>query len=127
MSIEIRNISKQFGDFQALRDVSLHINSGELIALLGPSGCGKTTLLRIIAGLETPDTGSIHFSGADTTDVHVRDRGVGFDPESVAEDRRGIAQSIIGRVERVGGTASVRSAPGDGTEVEIHVGAGGRS
>ena len=78
MSIEIRNISKQFGDFQALRDVSLHINSGELIALLGPSGCGKTTLLRIIAGLETPDTGSIHFSGADTTDVHVRDRGVGF-------------------------------------------------
>ncbi|AVS74628.1 sulfate/molybdate ABC transporter ATP-binding protein [Paracidovorax cattleyae] len=78
MSIEIRNISKQFGDFQALRDVSLDIQSGELIALLGPSGCGKTTLLRIIAGLETPDTGSIHFSGEDTTDVHVRDRGVGF-------------------------------------------------
>ena len=78
MSIEIRNISKQFGSFQALRDVSLDINSGELIALLGPSGCGKTTLLRIIAGLETPDVGSIHFSGEDTTDVHVRDRGVGF-------------------------------------------------
>ncbi len=78
MSIEIRNISKQFGDFQALRDVSLDIQSGELIALLGPSGCGKTTLLRIIAGLETPDTGTIHFSGEDTTDVHVRDRGVGF-------------------------------------------------
>lgn len=78
MSIEIRNISKQFGSFQALRDVSLDINSGELIALLGPSGCGKTTLLRIIAGLETPDVGTIHFSGEDTTDVHVRDRGVGF-------------------------------------------------
>src|SRR5574343_630577 len=78
MSIEIRNIRKQFGDFQALRDVSLHIDSGELIALLGPSGCGKTTLLRIIAGLETPDSGSIHFSGEDTTDVHVRDRNVGF-------------------------------------------------
>jgi sulfate/thiosulfate transport system ATP-binding protein len=78
MSIEIRNISKQFGSFQALRDVSLDINSGELIALLGPSGCGKTTLLRIIAGLEAPDVGSIHFSGEDTTDVHVRDRGVGF-------------------------------------------------
>ena len=78
MSIEIRNVSKQFGDFQALRDVSLDIKSGELIALLGPSGCGKTTLLRIIAGLETPDVGSIHFSGADTTDVHVRDRNVGF-------------------------------------------------
>jgi len=78
MSIEIRNVSKQFGDFQALRDVSLDIRSGELIALLGPSGCGKTTLLRIIAGLETPDVGSIHFSGEDTTDVHVRERGVGF-------------------------------------------------
>ena len=78
MSIEIRNISKHFGDFRALEDVNLDINSGELIALLGPSGCGKTTLLRIIAGLETPDTGSIHFSGEDTTDVHVRERGVGF-------------------------------------------------
>ena len=78
MSIEIRNVGKQFGDFQALRDVSLDIKSGELIALLGPSGCGKTTLLRIIAGLETPDVGSIHFSGEDTTDVHVRERNVGF-------------------------------------------------
>ncbi len=78
MSIEIRNISKQFGDFRALDDVNLDIASGELIALLGPSGCGKTTLLRIIAGLETPDAGSIHFSGEDTTDVHVRERGVGF-------------------------------------------------
>lgn len=78
MSIEIRNINKQFGDFHALRDVSLDINSGELVALLGPSGCGKTTLLRIIAGLETPDQGAILFSGEDTTEVHVRERNVGF-------------------------------------------------
>lgn len=78
MSIEIRNVNKHFGNFHALRDVNLDIESGELLALLGPSGCGKTTLLRIIAGLETPDTGSILFSGEDTTDVHVRDRNVGF-------------------------------------------------
>ncbi|RYG14945.1 MAG: sulfate ABC transporter ATP-binding protein [Burkholderiales bacterium] len=78
MSIEIRNVSKQFGDFHALRDVSLDIQSGELVALLGPSGCGKTTLLRIIAGLETAGHGSILFSGEDTTDVDVRERQVGF-------------------------------------------------
>ena len=78
MSIEIRNINKHFGTFQALNNVNLDIHSGELLALLGPSGCGKTTLLRIIAGLETPDTGNILFSGEDTTDVHVRERNVGF-------------------------------------------------
>ena len=78
MSIEIRNVSKRFGAFQALNDINLDIRSGELVALLGPSGCGKTTLLRIIAGLETPDAGSIAFHGEDVSRHDVRDRNVGF-------------------------------------------------
>ncbi|MBU3055734.1 sulfate/molybdate ABC transporter ATP-binding protein [Pseudomonas indica] len=78
MSIEIKQVNKRFGTFQALRDIDLNIHSGELVALLGPSGCGKTTLLRIIAGLETPDTGSIVFHGEDVSARDVRDRNVGF-------------------------------------------------
>ncbi len=78
MSIEIRNIRKQFGNFSALNDVSIDLPAGELTALLGPSGCGKTSLLRIIAGLEAPDAGSVHFHGVDATNKHVQERHVGF-------------------------------------------------
>src|SRR5690554_3315668 len=78
MSIEVKDLNKKFGTFQALDNVSLDFPTGELVALLGPSGCGKTTLLRIIAGLEFPDSGSVLFHGEDATDVHVRERNVGF-------------------------------------------------
>lgn len=78
MAIAIRNVRKKFGDFTALKDVSLDIESGELIALLGPSGSGKTTLLRIIAGLEIPDAGKIFLHGKDTASLSARERNVGF-------------------------------------------------
>ena len=78
MAILIRNVRKKFGDFTALKDVSLDIESGELIALLGPSGSGKTTLLRIIAGLEIPDAGKIFLEGEDTANRSARERNVGF-------------------------------------------------
>lgn len=78
MSIEVRQVHKQFGNFTALNNINLNIEAGELVALLGPSGCGKTTLLRIIAGLETPDTGNILFNGDDVSRRDVRKRNVGF-------------------------------------------------
>ena len=78
MTIEVQHIRKQFGQFKALDDVSLQFADGELTALLGPSGCGKTTLLRIIAGLEFPDSGTVLLDGDDASARHVRERQVGF-------------------------------------------------
>jgi sulfate transport system ATP-binding protein len=78
MSIRVQGISKNFGDFAALRDVDVEIPSGSLTALLGPSGGGKSTLLRVIAGLEHPDTGRIEIEGVDATALPPQRRGVGF-------------------------------------------------
>src|SRR5438093_3433284 len=78
MNIEVRNVSKRFGRFAALDNVDLTIPNGELVALLGPSGSGKTTLLRIIAGLETADSGDVLFDGKDALSRSVRERRVGF-------------------------------------------------
>ncbi len=78
MSIEVRGVTKRFDGFTAVNDVSLHVPSGELVALLGPSGSGKTSLLRIVAGLERADAGQVLFEGEDQALRDVRHRGVGF-------------------------------------------------
>jgi sulfate transport system ATP-binding protein len=78
MSITAQNVTKRFGDFVALDDVTVECPAGELVALLGPSGGGKTTLLRVIAGLEVPDTGTVLFKDDDITRHSARDRNVGF-------------------------------------------------
>ncbi|MDX2216887.1 MAG: sulfate/molybdate ABC transporter ATP-binding protein [Oculatellaceae cyanobacterium bins.114] len=78
MGITVENISKQFGSFQALDQVSVNIETGSLVALLGPSGSGKSTLLRVIAGLEQPDQGKIFMTGRDKTYASIQDRKIGF-------------------------------------------------
>ena len=78
MAIEARHVSKRFGEFAALDDVSVTVGDGALMALLGPSGSGKSTLLRIIAGLESPDEGEVVIGGEAVTDTPARNRGVGF-------------------------------------------------
>src|SRR2546428_8756214 len=78
MSIEIKNVSKIFGDVVAVNDVSFSVKEGELLALLGPSGGGKTTILRLIAGLEVPTEGDIFVRGQRVNDIKVQKRNIGF-------------------------------------------------
>src|SRR4051812_3722363 len=78
MAIEVRNVNKSFGATPVLKDVSVEVAPGSLTALLGPSGGGKSTLLRVIAGLEQPDSGSVTISGVDATRLSPQRRNVGF-------------------------------------------------
>src|SRR5438094_8857871 len=78
MSIAVKQVSKRYGKFTALDQVSVEVPTGGLVALLGPSGSGKTTLLRVIAGLEIPDGGTVLCDDEDVTSRSARDRNVGF-------------------------------------------------
>ena len=113
MTIEIRHLCKRFGATVACDDIDLDIPAGELVALLGPSGCGKTTLLRIVAGLEAPDRGSVLFHGEDATRTHVRERNVGFVFQHYA------LFSHMTIFENVAFGLRVRRRPARPTEVEI--------
>ena len=106
MRIDIDAVSKQFGEFTALEDVTLDVPEGSLTALLGPSGSGKSTLLRIIAGLETPDAGSILIDGSDVTGARPQERGIGF----VFQHYAAFAHRASGRTSRSAcGSASARA------------------
>ncbi|NSA03342.1 ABC-type Fe3+/spermidine/putrescine transport system ATPase subunit [Clostridium beijerinckii] len=84
MYVELKNINKRFGDYKASDNVSFRIEQGKLIGLLGPSGSGKTTILRMIAGLETPDEGDIIINGVKVNDIEPGKRGIGFVFQSYA-------------------------------------------
>ena len=78
MYVELKNINKSFGNFKASDNVSFGVEKGKLVALLGPSGSGKTTILRMIAGLETPDSGEVIIDGKVMNDIPAAKRGIGF-------------------------------------------------
>ena len=78
MYVELKNINKTYGDYQASNDVNFSIEQGKLVGLLGPSGSGKTTILRMIAGLETPDSGEIYIDGKMVNNIPASQRGIGF-------------------------------------------------
>jgi sulfate transport system ATP-binding protein len=110
MTIEARNVTKRFGEFVALDDVTLTVADGALTALLGPSGSGKSTLLRVIAGLEEPDAGTVLIGGEDATHVPARRRGLGFVFQHYAAFRHMTVR------DNVGFALSIRRRP----KAEIH-------
>ena len=119
--LSARGLVKSFGGRRILDGLDLDVADGARIGVLGPNGGGKSTLLRILAGLETPDTGDVRIADVDVTRSHPRDRGIGFDMSTVEEDRHGVRGSIIGRMERHGGRVEIRSQHGEGTEVRLHL------
>ena len=114
MSIEVTDVSKRFGDFVALENINLSVPTGQLTALLGPSGGGKTTLLRIIAGLESTDTGSVVIEGRDATRLPVQKRNVGFVFQHYAAFKHlSVARNVAFGLE-------IRKKPKDEVRAKVH-------
>ena len=115
ISVEIRRVSKRFGTFTAVSDVTLEIRRGEFFSLLGPSGCGKTTLLRMIGGFELPSEGSILIGGKDVTDLPPYRRPVNMVFQSYALFPHLNVQENVAfglRYRKLGGAAAARKAAG---------------
>src|SRR5205809_477737 len=118
MAIAVHGITKRFGDFVALEDVSVEIPEGSLTALLGPSGSGKSTLLRVIAGLERPDSGIVAIGGRDVTSLPRRHDETGTTTVIVTHDQEEameVAERIVvvnrGRIEQVAGPRELYERP----------------
>ena len=84
MKIKLENVSMKFGDFYAVKDISLSIAKGEYLTILGPSGCGKTTLIKVISGIWTPTEGRVFVDGEDVTDIPLEDRDTGYVFQNIA-------------------------------------------
>src|SRR5262245_3388381 len=110
-AVSIRNVSRSFGSHQALRGINLDIAQGEFFSLLGPSGCGKTTLMRIVAGLETPENGTVAILGEDAAGIPPHRRPVNMVFQSYALFPHMSVRKNIGFGLRMKGVDSAASAP----------------
>lgn len=110
-NIRLHNITMKFGDFIAVKDINLDVQSGEYITILGPSGCGKTTLIKVIAGIWTPTEGKVYIDGDDVTNVPIEDRDVGYAFQNIALFPHMDLRKNVGYGQRVRDVPEEQAAP----------------